>query len=382
MNHPPRLLLYSADRLGIGHLRTTLAVAGAVTARRPAVEVRVFTGLGDAAGFAKPRNVEWVVLPEVEETETAAAGLKAQRVDAIQQTIADWLPDLFAVDHAPAGLDGDLIYPLASLRAADPRVDLMLGLADIDGDPAAVRPVWAGAGVYDLLDRTYDRIAVAGDRDLFDPTVEYGFSTTAADKTVFCGYLGGPDPSITPKRIRDDLGVGADRLIVVTAGDAADGGPLIRAYLSACRMRLIPDGAISLIDTGPLRGGAERQRIERAADGLARVKVVRSLADRASILNAADLVVTTGDLDVLSIAVRRGTRVLVVPPPRAGEVPQIRAQRFAGRGLVRMMPAERLGGAPLAGMVWQTLAESPSENLPRFGGLDAIADLIVAAIRR
>jgi predicted glycosyltransferase len=81
-----------------------------------------------------------------------------------------------------------------------------------------VRATWTGDGSYRLLDEAYDRILVYGDRDIYDPVAEYGFSERAAEKTRFTGYLGRAHGGRSREEIRSALGVGVDPLVLVMAG--------------------------------------------------------------------------------------------------------------------------------------------------------------------
>jgi predicted glycosyltransferase len=61
-------------------------------------------------------------------------------------------PDVVVVDHAPAGIGGELLPVLARLAAQRLRPRFILGLRDIVGEVAATRLAWARHGIHELLE--------------------------------------------------------------------------------------------------------------------------------------------------------------------------------------------------------------------------------------
>jgi predicted glycosyltransferase len=375
----PRLLFYSSDLFGLGHLRKILAIASAVAERRPDVAMKAFTSIGEAAGFAKPDRLEWVTLPPIAPGTPLPPAVAAARRATIEATIDDWRPDAFFVDHLPQGTQGELLYPLACLRGGEPHVTLICGTSDITDDPATVREVWSRVGAFDVLDRTYDRIVVYCQREIFDAPREYGFSPAGLAKTEFVGYLSRPKPDENPAQVRERLGLGDGRLVVVTTGGGADGAPLLHHYLTMLGLDLLPADVVSLVVAGPRMGDDERATIDLLAASLPRLSVVPSLPDLVNVLNAADLVVTMGGYNTLAEAVGLGKRTLVVPRVEPWREKLIRAQRFSAYGLVTMLHPIGLTAERLAWAIRQALASPPPTATLRFGGADRIADLLIDA---
>jgi tetratricopeptide (TPR) repeat protein len=63
MNRKPRLLLYSHDMYGLGHLRRTLAIAGQVAADLPKAHQLLITGSMVAGAFGLPPRLDMIKLP-------------------------------------------------------------------------------------------------------------------------------------------------------------------------------------------------------------------------------------------------------------------------------------------------------------------------------
>ena len=61
----PRVMLYSHDTFGLGHLRRSRALAGAITAADPSASALILTGSPVAGRFAFPSRVDHMRLPGV-----------------------------------------------------------------------------------------------------------------------------------------------------------------------------------------------------------------------------------------------------------------------------------------------------------------------------
>lgn len=390
----PRVLLYSHDGFGLGHIRVTLTVAAALAERRSEAALLVVTGSLQTHAFDLPPNLDYVKVPAIDKRHLYAGlppfdrgpaplrGVLAARAALIRSTAAAFAPRLLVVDHAAAGPYGELMPTLRLLRGGDERVEMVLLLRDITYDPAETRARWQEEGVYDLLEQVYDRILVYGSPEVFDPIREYGLSPAVAAKTTFCGYLGPPPPTLPPGVVRARLGATDAPLAVVTVGGGGDGAALIRAYLDAVRGGR-PAGLVSYVVTGPMMGAAERAELEAAAVGVPGVTLVPFCADLVDYLRAADVVVTMGGYNAVCEAVGVGKRPVVVPrSPGAGEQ-EIRARRFADLGLVTMLHPSDLGPDRLRRAVETELERgtTPPRRLD-FGGAERIGDILAAALGR
>jgi predicted glycosyltransferase len=258
-------------------------------------------------------------------------------------------------------------------------VALVVGLSDINDEPAIVRTTWRAQGADHLLDRIYDRILVYGDREVFDPPHEYGFSPLASAKTVFCGYLARSAPGRPAGDVRVELGAGAEPLVAVTAGGGADGGPLLRAYLAACREGRLT-GLTSVAVAGPHLPAAERAELEAVAAGLPDLTLIAFTSDLASYLNAADLIVTMGGYNAVAEALSLGKRTIVVPRVAPWREQLIRAERLADRGLIRLVHPTELSPARLADEARVALASPPPVVDLAFDGLAQVAGALVNAL--
>lgn len=386
----PRVLFYSHDGTGLGHLRIVLGLATDLAARRPDASLLVLTGSIQTDSFELAANVDYVKLPAMPKRhlyrDLPAAGgeptthkqVMHLRHAVARATIAAFQPHLIVVDHAPAGLFRELSATLTAINqnqaAERPRIVLLM--RDITFGPEQTRTIWQREGAYDLLEQVYDRILVYGDRAIFDPIQEYRLSPAIAHKTAFCGYLTPPSPTQPAATVRAELGVRDMPLVAVSVGGGADGMPLLRAYLSGLH-RDPPPAVASVVVTGPLLPEEDRREIERLAAGLPRLTLIPFTTDWIDIVHAADAVVCMGGYNAMTEAVHARQRAIVVPRLPGPEEQMIRADRFARRGLVTTVPPAALSSERLWAEIDRTLERgiSPAATLSFAGSRRIVAEL-------
>lgn len=333
---PPRVFLYSHDTYGLGHLRRNLAIAEHLLSRRSAFSVRLLTGSPVIGSWAVPEGLDVTALPPVVKTgvETYAPRdsalpfslVKAYREALILKMVIDEAPDIFLVDHAPAGMNAELLSTLAFMREEMPETQVILGLRDILDSGETVRRIWAEQGIIALIDTFYDRVLVYGASEIMDVVEEYGIPPAIAERLSYCGYV-----ARAPKPVeRADSG---KPLIVVTAGGGEDGHVLMETFLTA--LARLPSGcARALLVTGPLMSDARRDALRAQASGDHQIEIVTSTTDLPAIFARSDLIVAMGGYNTSVEIVASGKPAILVPraAPRAEQ--RLRAAKLARLGLV------------------------------------------------
>lgn len=388
---PPSIMFYCHDTYGLGHLRRTLTLANHLRACHPEMSQLIVTGSTVAGSFPYPPGADYVKLPSVVKTGAGAYEARsiASSIDQVVEMRREMLlsaarhfrPDVFIVDHAPAGLKNEAVATLRWLRAHAPATKLVVGLRDIVDEPARVRRDWARDGIYPLLDDVYDRILVYGQPDIFNVVAKYGLSPSAAAKTRYVGYLGRPPGDRSPRDVRDGLALATGKLVVVTAGGGGDGGQLFRSVLDALWQRPDPVTFDCLLVAGPLMPKPERAELRRRASGLAAVQVLDVADDMASYLRAADAAVSMGGYNTVCELLSLGRPTLIVPRVEPRREQAIRAEALAARGLIRMLLPDRISPhrllAEIDGMLGASSRPATGLAMNGLGGVAReIADLL------
>ncbi len=395
MSSRPRILLYSHDGYGLGHFRRCLSIGAALEARLPEAAVLCVTGSPRAHAFPLPRNFDYVKLPSVTKDTNGhyAPESLALRIDEIRrlrerilfETAMNFAPDVVLVDHAPAGLEGEMCRTLRELRARRPGVKLLLGLRDIVDDPVAVRTEWERLDIPSLLEATYDRILIYGMKAVYDLPEAYGFSPAARRKSVFAGYLYRNGALIPAVEIRRRLGLSSEKLVVATVGGGGDGHKILQKLLQGIERSRPRVPFHLLVVTGPLMSDRKRSRIEAlAARSPLPVRVERFIPDLLDHIRAADLVVTMGGYNSVCeiLALRRPA--IVVPRVFPRKEQWIRAKRFAELGLLTALDQDTLRPTELARAVEEAVFAPERSRARRsridFEGLDRVADTLVESL--
>lgn len=348
-----RALLYSHDTFGLGHLRRNLAIATHLLQRSPRFSVRLLTGSPVATSWPMPAGLEVSPLPPVIKTgaeEYAArdrsstfADVKGRREALILQSIIDFRPDVFLVDHAPAGMKKELLSALAFIRAKMPQTRTVLGLRDILDSPKIVRELWRDEGIYELIASAYDRILVYGDQKLFDVVREYELPPAVAANTRFCGYVvEAPGPAASANRPDIARSRSARPTILVTIGGGGDGFALMEAYLQA--LNATPPGRVdSLLVTGPLMDAGQRGALSKLAASRPDVRLLDHSTELTALIRDATLVVSMAGYNTTAEILAARKLAILVPRPAPRAEQRLRASLIGALGLAWIVqPEERL----------------------------------------
>jgi predicted glycosyltransferase len=375
-----RILFYSHDTYGLGHLRRTLTLARFLRAGRPLLTQLIVTGSPLVHRFQLPPDADYIKLPSVvkvaaeryESRDLALpfANVRDLRRELLLDAARHFEPDALVVDNVPAGLKGELVPTLTYLKETGCR--MVLGLRDVVDEGDWVRRAWARDGSYELLDDLYDRILVYGRRDVYDAVSEYCLSPRAAAKTRFVGYLQRDGGARGPAEIRAELGFDGRPFVLVMAGGGGDGYQLLSAVLDAIRLR--GDGDLDcLMVGGPFMPCEDRWRVLELAAEQPSIRYVDFVDDIASYIATADVVVAMGGYNSVCELLTAGKPAIVVPriAPRREQL--IRAEALSRRGLLRMIHPKRLTPERLLVEMDRLLEEREPQATLALDGLPAAA---------
>ncbi len=386
----PRVLTYSHDGYGLGHLRRNLRLISGLVAQRSDVSALAVTGCRFAHAFHFPTGVDYLRLPAVTKVANdhyVADGLSLSseevtslRARLICAAVEQFDPDLVLVDRHPLGLKNELEQALRAWRVRRPAGRLVLGLRDIIDAPEVVRAEWREKRHAETIEELFDAVLVYGSRAVYDPIAEYDLPAPVAARVRFTGYVA-ETPAVQglqPVLRADDQRAG-NRLALCTLGGGKDAFPVAAAFLSAMR-RLSGDGWTGLLVAGPYMSEAEWHSLNAAASGGPTV-VRRFVTDMPSHLASADAVLCMGGYNTLCEALSVGAAAVVVPRVHPRVEQWIRANAFAARGLVQVihpddLQAERVADElRIAGRVDRHARRRAFEDFGRHGLARAVEHL-------
>ena len=231
-NMKQKILFYSHDTFGLGHISRILAVGRRVAGTKN-VSILLVTGSGIIHGLRIPKGIDYVKLPSVTKVGDDVYRSKylslplgeiiSMRERILFETTTLFEPDIFVVDNVPLGLKKEARKTLDALRSGRPGCRIILTMRDVLDNPVKIRRSWGQNGVYRVLNDYFDKVLVFGLREICDVVKEYRIPEPAASKFKFCGYIDRKETVRPPERIRNGLDINGHRFILVTAGGGGDG---------------------------------------------------------------------------------------------------------------------------------------------------------------
>ena len=337
-----RVLIYSHDSFGLGHLRRCRKIAHSLVARRKAASVLILSGSPIIGSFDFRTRVDFVRIPGVIKLRNGEYSSLSLHMDItevlemraaiIRHTAEAFAPDLLIVDKEPLGLRGEIHHTLRIMKAAGTR--LVLGLRDVMDDPESLAAEWQRKNPLPALDDLYDDILVYGLPEICDPLAGIDLPDRVRAKMTYTGYLasesGAPGTDAPANPWLDQP------YVLVTPGGGRDGEDLVDWVLSAYETDPELTQA-ALVVFGPFMRPKRRQRFLERIERLDRVRAITFDNRLERLMAGATGVVAMGGYNTFCEILTFDKPAVLVPRrhPRAEQY--IRAARAEHLGLVRML---------------------------------------------
>jgi predicted glycosyltransferase len=340
-----RVLIYSHDSFGLGHLRRCRAIAHSLVDADPALSILILSGSPIIGSFDFRSRVDFVRVPGViklRNGEYVSLGLHidieetlAMRSSIIRHTADIFDPDMLIVDKEPLGLRGEVRDTLQLVQRR--RATVILGLRDVMDDPEALESEWERKNAVPALSEYYDEIWVYGLPQICDPLAGLSVPASVRRRMVYTGYLrrNATDLAATPD-VHDMV---ENAFLLVTPGGGGDGDALVDLVLSAYEQD--PDIPLpALIVFGPFMMPEQRAAFAARAGRLPNVRAITFNARLEALMARAAGVVAMGGYNTFCEILSFDKPALIVPrtAPRLEQF--IRAERAAELGLVAMLSEE------------------------------------------
>jgi len=361
-----RVLLYSHDSFGLGHVSRCRTIANAIVEADHSVSVLIISGSPVIGSYEFRSGIDFVRVPGVVKIETGdydSANLRVgvehtlkMRTRIIRDTADIYEPDLFIVDKEPLGLRGEVGPTLRMLKERG--TPLVLGLRDVMDDPVALAAEWERKGVVPALRDLYDEIWIYGLPQINKPLTGIDVPPSVRHKMVYTGYLRRDLPLHTdvPHEMDDIDGP----FILVTAGGGGDGANLIDWVLSAYETdEHIPYGA--MIVFGPFMSAAEREAFKERAAQFPNMRTLTFTNNLGALMKDAAGVVAMGGYNTFCEILSFDKKAIIVPRTRPRLEQFIRARAARNVGLIEMLDADH-GRDPHT--MATALRQLPQQGLP------------------
>ncbi|MEZ5659922.1 MAG: response regulator [Burkholderiaceae bacterium] len=341
----PRVMMYSHDSIGLGHMRRNTNIAHRLQRLVPDLSVLMVVGCPGGGLIDVGPGIDVIKLPSVTKIgrdrwrpaslRIGSNDLYALRSGLIVRAYEAFAPDLVLVDHEPAGVWNELL-PLIEARARGVgAAHLVLGLRDILDRPESVAHRWREAGVNQLLGSAYRSVLIYGDEHVYPSASRYGLDRIDGLDHRYCGYVGNhPPPARRQESVRKER-----PQVLLAGGGGRDAYPMLAAGLQA--IGRLPHGlrpeatAIS----GPLMDDELAANLESMARELG-VRMLRHTTRMPELLCEADLLVCMGGYNTLVESITAGVPTLVVPRLGPSGEQIMRAELFTELGLIESASLE------------------------------------------
>ena len=382
-----RILIYSHDSFGLGHLRRCRAIAHALVDNNPDMSVIILSGSPIIGNFDFRRQVDFVRVPgviklrngdytsqsltlDVEET-------LAMRASIIRHTAEVFAPDLFIVDKEPLGLRGEVGDTLEMLHARG--TPLVLGLRDVLDEPALLAPEWERKNVMPALVDLYDEIWVYGLPQICDPLAEIPTPQAVRRKMMFTGYL--RREAARGDLAREHTAPFDKPYLLVTPGGGGDGEVLVDWVLRAYELdHRAPNPALLVF--GPFMQQDKQSQFARRVDGLAQVEAITFDANIEPLIEGAAGIVAMGGYNTFCEILTFNKPALIVPRTMPRKEQLIRAGRAQELGLLSMLGDDGVRDpSAMATALRHLPQQTPPSDVIVPGLLDGLASVNRLALR-
>ncbi len=387
-NGGKRLLIYSHDRVGLGHRRRCREIAHALVDAYENLSVLILSGSPIIGSFDFKPRVDFIRIPgmiKLSNGEYTSHALHIApektlelRAAVISEAARIFDPDLFLVDKEPLGLRGEVRETLELLRQQGTRI--VLGLRDVMDDPDALQPEWQRKRAPAALRDFYDEIWIYGLPQICDPLEGIDLPVSVRRKMVYTGYLR-RQVHVSPETAT--ALVGDKPYILVTPGGGGDGDALVdwvvRAYENDPDL---PHRA--LIVFGPFMQADQQQAFRQRIEALPNVEAITFYNQMESIIAGARGVIAMGGYNTFCEILSFDKPAIIVPRTRPRLEQSIRAARAQELGLVRMLDPDN--GRPDRVMA-TAIRQLPQQSSPSdfvvpglLDGLDNVKRLVGKAL--
>ena len=340
-----RVMLYSHDSFGLGHLRRNLAIAGEITRSFPGASAMIVTGSPCANRFELPDGTDLIKIPSITKdnngryvTDSFGGSLETTlrfRGRVILETYRAFSPDLIIIDHQPTGLKGEAVGLLR--EAKENGTKLFFGMRDVVDSPEVVRRDWDNPECRWALNQCYDQVCIYGKQDIFDPRKAYAPLLGNLRRCEFVGFIVSEkkDQSAQVRRVKK-------KRVLVTFGGGNDGAERAEHYLAA--LGLQPVSWDSHVVTGPLMSSDLVRRLREKAHKVSpvgSVSIKRFHRNLPQLMSQFDAIVSMAGYNSCAEILQSGVPAVFLPRSFPRQEQLIRAVRLAQRGWAITMPQER-----------------------------------------
>ena len=377
-----RILMYSHDTFGLGHLQRCRTIAHSLVEDFRGLQILIISGSTIAGAFDYRARVDFVKIPSVIKLRNGEYTPLERHIDLhetlkmrqsiIRHTAETFQPDIFITDKEPLGLRGEIEETLSSLKTRG--TTLVLGLREVMDAPILLDAEWRRTDVIRKIGLFYDMIWAYGPPDFYDPLKGLDVPAATRAKMKFVGFL---QRKLSHDEMPGHRPEGA--YILVTTGGGGDGAELIHSVIHAYQQ----DPTLqhkALIVLGPYMPARKRNKLIKKGAGIPFIKIIEFDSRMEELVAGASAVVAMGGYNTYCEILSFDKPALIVPRMKPRQEQLIRARRAAELGLIDMLLPEETEDPMRFAAALKALPrrQRPSQSNPdlRLEGLVHISEIV------
>ena len=368
-----KVLIYSHDSFGLGHLRRCRAIANALVDAFKGMSVMIISGSPMISQFDFRSRVSFITVPGVVKLRNGdytALGLHvdlnetlAMRASMIQHAAEVFAPDIFIVDKEPLGLRGEIENTLRWLRMKG--CLNVLGLRDVMDDSEALQSEWKRKEAVPAVENLYHEIWVYGTQATGNPVEGIKLQDKIIKRMHYLGYLRRDVPDSVPLPERYSQAP----YILVTPGGGGDGETLvdwvIRAYESETNGKLMH----GVVIVGPFMKTETQLDFKRRIARIPRLSFEVFTNRIEMLMKNAEGIVAMGGYNTFCEILSFDRRALLVPRETPRLEQKIRADFAEDNRLAEVLYHENSANTQLMSKALLRLPHQPKPSVSACSGM-------------
>lgn len=347
-----RILIYSHDTYGLGHIRRNLAIAEAIVKSSDDVTILIATGSPRAHAFGTPEGVDFLKIPTIVKRTEGGYRPRSLRL-SLPDTLrvrAEMLigatrafePDMLLVDHAIVGVERELVPLFEAANSLKHRPIFVYGMREIVDDVESVKSEWTKLDAWRHIDHTFDHVLVYGDPRVLTTAHELGLTARLPGKVTWVGYVGRQSAE-SPRVVNDK------KTVLVTTGGGGDGAQVLTAYAEFLETHPLAPSVNSVVVGGPFLARQRRARIKARFDAIGPgVRFIDFTESMDDLIGIADAVVSMAGYNAVAELLAARKPALLVPRCVPRREQWLRAQRLSPHAGFRCVKGEECTAQSIA----------------------------------
>ncbi|AFY02370.1 glycosyltransferase family protein [Bdellovibrio bacteriovorus] len=375
-----RVVFYSHDTFGLGHIRRTQKLANEIAQNDRSI--LIICASPKASSYSSSQGIEYLNLPGFTKQVTGQYVPRSLnipidefvnlRASLILSAVRAFQPDVFIIDKEPLGVKKELLPALEYLKKQK-KCKVVCGFRDILDEKEAVQDEWQRRDTADSLRRYFDHVLIYGEKNVYDFAAEYGLDPDLAEKLLYVGYVH-PQENLNHSDFKMPF---ENKLpnVTLTLGGGGDGDEILKLYTELLSRRGSELKFNSYVLTGPFANPESVKALQAIEVRLPQLSVKEFVSDSFSVFQQSDLVVSMGGYNTMTELVSMGQKPIILPRVKPRKEQLIRASVFQKRGLCDFLAPEALTPESLEQLITQRLSSPrkaphfPAEGLAQFRDL-------------